>query len=76
MFSPLPLAREEQGRGAGERAVTASRANVLVLDGPTSSVDLAREAPILQRPRRHVDTTIIVSHRNAVPELADTIVTL
>lgn len=72
MFSPLP----RRGRGAGERTVTASRANVLVLGGPTSSVDLAREAPILQRLRRHVDTIIIVSHPNAVLELADTVVTL
>lgn len=48
----------------------------LILDEPTSSIDLAQEARVLKRIRAYVDTMIMVSHRSAVLDMADTVVTL
>lgn len=48
----------------------------LILDEPTSSIDLAQEARVLKRIRAYADTLIIVSHRSAVLDMADIVVTL
>lgn len=48
----------------------------IVLDEPTSALDQATELTVLTTLREHVDTLIVVSHRQAVFDMADSVLFL
>lgn len=82
--SPLDSSVGHQGRelSGGERQrivicrALLRRPRILILDEPTSSLDMSREAEILQLLRRWGGTVIVISHREAIVSAADTLVTL
>ncbi|WP_206995537.1 ATP-binding cassette domain-containing protein [Trinickia mobilis] len=66
------LSGGERQRIALGRAL-ARRPSILILDEPTSSIDPAREARIIERVRVRVPTIIAVTHRDALLRVADRI---
>jgi ATP-binding cassette subfamily B protein len=77
-FGGEELSGGQWQRLAVARAMFAENADIRIYDEPTSAVDAASEAPILERLLRHKAgaMTIIVTHRLSSARLADRIVFL
>jgi ATP-binding cassette subfamily B protein len=71
-----PLLSGGERQRIGIARALARDVRTIVLDEPTSALDLATEISVLDALRKRVDTLIVVSHRQAVLDLADSVLML
>ena len=80
----MELGERGEGLSGGQRqSINLARAllhdpNLLVLDEPTSSMDAATEKSVIERLRAKIvtRTLVMVTHRNALLELADRVLVI
>lgn len=80
----LQLAERGEGLSGGQRQAIAlaraliGRPPVLILDEPTSAMDVKTEAEIIQRLKTATDrtTTIVVTHRTSLLEMVDRVIVI
>ncbi|MDE4063748.1 ATP-binding cassette domain-containing protein, partial [Phaeobacter gallaeciensis] len=80
----LPLAERGEGLSGGQRqAITLARAligrpQILLMDEPTSSMDVQNQAEVIQRMKNELGnrTLVLVTHRTSLLELVDRVIVI